>query len=329
MGTQQCRFSMNNDIKADEHDQDFVGLTQTAAQSVEMLKAVVSGETYEGVAARLGKSRTAVERRIKAIAIQLSKVVGIQGLNDDGAAYVRRLRLHRDAILIALESFHPRAHEGPRETRILTSAEMVQAVQRIKGRSSRPWHDAALFYMLFATGARPLEVARMLVRDYLDADGEVRRVSQMRAEVAINGKSRPLYFSSTKLDAVLALYLEERLTQKLGVGAAGAYRGLDPESSLFLSATGCGFKITPYGEKGQRRFLCRPILETYSKLFRYSELEGVTALSARRTVIFRLYERGADEKQVGILLGISEQSAVRELLPRKKPTIAALVDELV
>jgi len=134
---------MNNDIKADEHDQDFVGLTQTAAQSVEMLKAVVSGETYEGVAARLGKSRTAVERRIKSIAIQLSKVVGIQGLNDDGAAYVRRLRLHRDAILIALESFHPRAHDGPRETRILTSAEMVQAVQRIKGRSSRPWHVRA------------------------------------------------------------------------------------------------------------------------------------------------------------------------------------------
>jgi biotin operon repressor len=33
-------------------------------QSVGMLKAVISGETYEVVAARFGKSRTAVERRI-------------------------------------------------------------------------------------------------------------------------------------------------------------------------------------------------------------------------------------------------------------------------
>lgn len=77
------------------------------------------------------------------------------------------------------------------------------------------------------------------------------------------------------------------------------------------------------------RFLCRPILETYSKLFRYSELQGVTALSVRRTVISRLYERGADEGQVGLLLGISERSAVRELLSRHKPTIAVLVDELI
>ncbi len=104
---------------------------------------------------------------------------------------------------------------------------------------------------------------------------------------------------------------------------------LDPGSRLFLSATGEGFKITPYGKEGQMRFLCRPILETYSKLFRYSELQGVTALSVRRTVISRLYERGADEGQVGLLLGISERSAVRELLSRHKPTIAVLVDELI
>ena len=320
---------MKHDTNSGDLDPNVDWIGETATQSVEMLKAVIRGETYEEVAAIFGKSRTAVERRIKAVAVQLSKVVGIQGLNEDGAAYVRRLRLHRDAILSALESFNPRAPLAPREIRILTRSEIAQAVQRIKGRSVRPWHDVALIYMLFATGARPLEVARMEVRDYLDVDGGVRRESKIRAEVAITGKSRPLHFSSSKLDQALTMYLEERLAHSLGVTTADAYRGLDPHSRLFLSATGDGFKITPYGEEGQRRFLCRPILETYRKLFRYSELEDVTALSARRTVISMLYERGADERQVGILLGISEQSAVRELLPRKKPTIASLVDELI
>lgn len=304
-------------------------LNETAMQSVAMLKAAINGETYEAVAAKFGKSRTAVERRIKAIATQLTKAVGIQGLNEEGAAFVCRLRLHRDAILIALESFEPAASCGPRENRIVSRDEIAQAAQRIRGRSSRPWHDLSLFYMLFATGARPLEIARLEVRDYLDVDGSVRRESQIRAEVAIIGKIRPLHFSSTRLDEVLALYLQERLTLKLGVHTEGAYRGLDPDSRLFLSATGEGFKITPYGKEGQRRFLCRPILETYGKLFRYSDLEGVSALSIRRTVISRLYERGADEDQVGILLGISERSAVRELLSRQKPTLLALVDELI
>ncbi|QDL38557.1 site-specific integrase [Rhodoferax sediminis] len=320
---------MGKDTKPRDGDQDAIEVNETAAQSVGMLKAVISGETYEAVAARFGKSRTAVERRIKAIAAQLSKEVGIQGLNEEGAAFVRRLRLHQDAILMALESFEPSLPCGSRETRILSSEEIAQAVLRIKGRSSRPWHDIALFYLLFATGARPLEIARLEVRDYLDADGSVRRESQMRAEVAITRKPRSLYFTSTRLDEVLTLYLKERLALQLGVHTAGAYRGLDPDSRLFLSATGEGFKVTPYGKEGQLRFLCRPILETYDKLFRYAELKGVSALSARRTVISRLYERGANEDQVGLLLGISERSAVRALLSRPKPTIAVLVNELI
>lgn len=320
---------MEKEIKPCGRDQDADGANESATQSVGMLKAVISGETYEAVAVRFRKSRTAVERRVKGVAVELSKVTRIDGLNEEGAAFVRRLRLHRDAILIALESFKPATPFGPRQTRIVTGEEIAQAARRIKGRSSRPWHDLALFYMLFATGARPLEIARMKVGDYLDADGSVRPESQIRADVAITGKSRPLYFSSIRLDEVLALYLQERLDQELGVRAVDAYRGLDPDSPLFLSATGEGFKITPYGKEGQRRFLCRSILETYSKLFRYSELQGVTALSARRTVISRLYERGADEDQVGLLLGISERSAVRELLSRHKPAIAVLVEELI
>ncbi|MDO9001845.1 MAG: site-specific integrase [Aquabacterium sp.] len=211
----------------------------------------------------------------------------------------------------------------------MTLEEIVQGGKRIKGRSARPWHDLSLFYLLFATGARPLEIARLEVRDYLNLDGSIRRVSELRAEAAITHKVRPLYFASTRLDEALAPYLAERLQKKQGIGQAESYRGLDPLSRLFLSATGDGFLITPYGEPGQRRFLCRPILETYRKLFRYAGMRGVTALSVRRTVVARLYERGADEDAVGLILGISERSAVRELLARHKPTVEQLLNELI
>lgn len=75
---------------------------ESTQRSIAMLRAVVSGETYEAVADHFGLSRTAVERRIKAIAVQLTKVVGIDGLKEEGAAFVRRLRLHRDGITAAL-----------------------------------------------------------------------------------------------------------------------------------------------------------------------------------------------------------------------------------
>lgn len=301
----------------------------TVSQSIQMLKAVVDGETYDAVAERFSITRTAVERRIKAIAVRLSQVAGIEGLNEDGAAFVRRLRLHRDAIMVALGNFDPKRASGPRAMRIVTLEEIVQAGKRIKARSGRPWHDLALFYMLFATGARPLEIARLETRDYLNPDGSVRRASEMRAELAITGKARPLYFVSTRLDEAMALYIDERLKAGHGVGDPAAYRGLDPGSRLFLSATGDGFKITRYGNANQRRFLCRPILEAYRKLFRYGDLRGVTSLAVRRSVVARLYERGADEDAVGLILGISERSAVRELLARHKPTVEQLLNELV
>ena len=78
-----------------------------ALQSVEMLRAIIDGDTYEVVAGHFGVSRTAVERRIKSVAIQLTQVVGVDGLKEEGAAFVRRLRLHRDAILVALDGFEP------------------------------------------------------------------------------------------------------------------------------------------------------------------------------------------------------------------------------
>lgn len=80
---------------------------------------------------------------------------------------------------------------------------------------------------------------------------------------------------------------------------------------------------------GQHWFLRRPILETSRKLFRYADVEGATALSVRHTVVARLYDRGADEEQIGLVLGIGDRSAVRGMFPRARQTMAQLVDELI
>ena len=301
----------------------------SAVRSIHMLKGVIEGRTYDAVAAEFGLTRTAVERRVKGIATRLIAEVGVPGLNSGGAAFVRRLRLNRDAIVEALERFEPKRSQSARPARVVSADEIAQAVRRIRGRSAQPARDIALFYMLFATGARPLEIARLEVRDYLHADGNVRRESELRSEMTITGRSRPLFFASRKLDDAMDAYLRVRFESGQGLGPTSAFRGLDPCSRLFLTATGNGFQITPYGESGQHRFLCRPILETYRKLFRYAAVEGATALSVRHTVVARLYERGADEEQVGLVLGIGDRSAVRGLFPRARPTMARLVDDLI
>ena len=210
---------------------------ENALQSVEMLRAVIGGDTYETVAVHFGISRTAVERRIKSVAVQLTQVVGVDGLKEEGAAFVRRLRLRREAILVALAGFEPLPPVGARPARVLSAPEVAQGAVRIKGRTSRTWHDLALYYMLFATGLRPLEIARLEVRDYLHADGSVCRESELRAEAAINGKLRPLYFSSCRLDDALTAYFRERCDCGHGVGVPDCYRGSTIRTAgLFLVA---------------------------------------------------------------------------------------------
>ena len=93
-----------------------------ALQSVEMLRAVIGGETYEAVAVRFGVSRTAVERRIKSVAVQLTQVVGVDGLKEEGAAFVRRLRL--------ISPPDPTAHGATRTTSRTRAAQLAELPAR-------------------------------------------------------------------------------------------------------------------------------------------------------------------------------------------------------
>lgn len=302
------------------------------ALSEAMLREVLAGDTYDVVAARRGITRTGVERRIKALAARMATSVGIAGVNEEGAAFVRRLRDHREAVLAALEvlqSAEPSAPVAPHRVQFLDDEDIAAGARRVRARSSRPIEDLALYYLLLATGARPLEIARLQVVDYLAPGGAVRTVSEFRPEVAITGRARPLFFRSERLNAAIDDWLAQRLKAREGLGPDACYRGMDPRSRLFLSSSGQGFEITPYGADGQRRFRCRAIQETYRKIWRHADFRDFTTLAARHAVADRLYARGADEMQVGVLLGISERAAVREMFPRRLRTLDQLTDDLV
>lgn len=301
------------------------------ALSIQMLKEVLDGETYRGVGARHGVTRTAVERRIKELARQLYRVIGIQGVTEEGIAFVHRLRANRNSILSALDGLAPESilpQRKDKEIRIFTTEEIVAAAKRVHAYSSLPRRDVAMFMLLFATGLRPLEVARLVVGDYLQPDGSVRRVSELRAQASIGGHARPLYFSSTRLDEVLMPYLKDRV-EPGPVQEGTDFLGLDPQQPLFLAAGDQGFGITTYYRGAQPRYLCRPILEAYRKIFRYAGLPGASPVAIRATVAARLYARGAEDRQVRVVLGISQRSSVQHLVPRARPSLAQLLEELI
>ncbi|WP_044423449.1 tyrosine-type recombinase/integrase, partial [Pseudomonas syringae group genomosp. 3] len=113
--------------------------------------------------------------------------------------------------------------------------------------------DAALLLTCFGTGMTVTEICRLRVSDYLTESGSVLTDSQMREEIAYNHRSRPLCWTSKKLINAIDAHLSERAKRGHGVSTRiNAYRGLDPESALFVSGrTGEGLKISAKVREGK------------------------------------------------------------------------------
>jgi integrase len=227
------------------------------AKATTLLVSVLKdGANYREAGAPHGLGRSTVERAIKALVLQVARERGIPALDEDALLSLTRLRQFREPVLQAVRDYTP-STSRPKPT-ILGPAEIAAGAARVRKRSENPQRDVALIFVLFCTGAKPIEIARLQVRDYLNCDGSVRECSEMRPEATVNGRGRPLFFTSARACAAIDAYLAERARRHLGVvpasGAVDAlvYRGLDPLSALFLTETGKRFEITCRGPDDQR-----------------------------------------------------------------------------
>ncbi len=302
--------------------------SESTRLSVAILKAVLAGETYDAVAATYGLTRTAIEHRVKRLARLLQRQVGIQGLNPEATGYVHKLRAFRGEVEAALVRFEAGDTAPAAPPQVLSDKDVRTMIHRAGLRSPTALRDMALIHIVLATGARPLEVARLEIADYLNADGTVRSCSEMRAPVSVNRKARPLFFRSAPAVKAIDAYLEHRLAESgRSTDADASYRGFAPHDRLFLNVAGLPYVVHCLEVEGRPRFLCRQMLDTYRRIFKRINMHGMSALTLRRTVACRLDARGADEEQIGLILGITEKQAVRELLPRR-PDMAELMTDL-
>ena len=301
---------------------------QSAARAIRMLRAVLEGKTYDDVAKEEGIVRSAVEQRVKLIDAELRASVGVEGAPRSGPISAKQMRQLKDAYLVAISRYTPKESER-RTGQALSDAELEHAVAVTREHSNCAQRDVALLYIIFATAAKPLEIARLAVRDYLNADGSIKVESQVRMEVAFNGQSRPLYFVSERANAAVDAYLQERVRRRQGLGRSKEYRGLDPESRLFLTEDGREMRIRVREGDARKHNICHGILDIYRKIFRRAGLKGVSALSARRTAAGKLYERGCGLDNIGKILGLKLKSSVRELVPKKEGTLKEMVRGLL
>ncbi|MTW10110.1 hypothetical protein GM658_05800 [Pseudoduganella eburnea] len=278
-----------------------------------MLRAVVAGASCDDVAKQYGASKSAVSQRIRLLASTLQQIVGVDGVDEDVSPSARLIREHGESYLEALDHFVPDAAIPPSEgDQQAVAAHLQYLVQRIQRHSRCVQRDTALLLTLFSTAAKPLEIAQLEVRDYLDAAGAVRERATIRAQIAINHCERILHFRNNATNAAIDAYLAERVTHGQGTHLALTYRGLDPHSRLFLTRSGDAFQVKQAGTHSHHA-VCKEIHEIFRRIFALGGHSGINTAMARRLAAYRLHVDGANAEEIGAALGV-KILAVHKLL---------------
>lgn len=180
-----------------------------------------------------------------------------------------------------------------------------------------PVRDIALLYVLYGTGGMLTEIASLKVSDFLSERGGVLADTEWRAEIAYNNRSRPLHWVNSKVLDAVNDYLNERLERKHGITTrTAAYRGLDPDTPLFLRDDGQPYQLVKRKTKtvGVSSYSCDSLSQRYRLLHTQAGIEQGSALAGRRTFAVRLYRKGYDLRHIAELLGHKTLTATKRLV---------------
>ncbi|RAS15462.1 site-specific integrase [Paraburkholderia bryophila] len=205
----------------------------------------------------------------------------------------------------------------------------VLTVAAVTGQN--PIRDVVLLLLFYGTGLMPNEAGKLLVSDYLKANGSVRVDSAVRAEIAFNGKARPLVWANAKTCRAIDDYLAYRLVARHGVTTSpAAYRGLDQHGPLLRASDGEPFSFTRrVTGTGVISYSCESLTEIVRRLHQQAGIEGGNASAARRTFAARLHRDSRSLKLIQELIGDSSLSAVKNLIDGDPVRLSAIVSGVI
>jgi integrase/recombinase XerD len=163
---------------------------------------------------------------------------------------------------------------------------------------SHALRNVALMLTLFGTGLKPSEIAALRVDDYLDKHGKPKIDTIVRAEIAFNGRERPLMWVNKRLCKAIDDYLCD-------------YKMHEP---LFFSRP-----FEPFTPAGLTNLL--------NKLL--SPIEGVTTNSARQTLAVKLNRKGVDLVIINRILGQSNLTATKKMIQGDTVRLSELVKDII
>jgi site-specific recombinase XerD len=214
---------------------------------------------------------------------------------------------------------------------VVEEADFRRAITVAGVTGQSPARDAALLSVLYGTGLTATEVALLRVSDVLEATGEFLDQARVRAEIAFNGKERPIFWVNRRIRAALGAYFAARVCAGHGcTDDLAQWRGLDQSSSVFLTVDGRPFTLTRRRTSaGNTSSSCESLTQVIRKLHTQAGVQAAGSTSARRTFAVRLGRQGFDLRHIREVLGLASLSATKNLVEGDPVNLGRIVAKVL
>lgn len=145
---------------------------------------------------------------------------------------------------MSIKRYYP-APQGADGAPAFTKPELKHAVMVAYGSGRTPERDAALILCSATTGLRVTEIAYLEVKHIMAEDGSYLLEGWIPGEFTKSGKPGPVYVTNPKFQKALDKYFQYRIGKRhLVTDDESRYRGLKPDSKVFLTETGRKFAMS-------------------------------------------------------------------------------------
>lgn len=135
--------------------------------------------------------------------------------------------------------------QGTEGAPAFTKSELKHAIMVAKGSGRTPERDAALILCSATMGLRVTEIASLEVQHIMAEDGSYLLEGWIPGEFTKSGKPGAIFVTNKRFQSALDEYFEYRIAKKhLITGDCNRYRGLRPDSKVFLTETGRKFAMS-------------------------------------------------------------------------------------
>lgn len=179
-------------------------------------------------------------------------------------------------------------------------------------RGSLGYRNVAIVWMLFGSGLRVNEVAKLTVADLVHESGDIKTTFTVPSAYTKTNKPRAAYVVVKAHKDALERWIEHRRDEKVFMTTHEVYRGLNPESPMFaVTKKGRYWRTMSFKDKKYRDAdgnvkttkVCSSMQTLISEIFKNSGLPSGSSHSGRRSLATWMDEKEVELETIQKILG--------------------------